>query len=168
MSFVGFGWKLRCRYSRPHTIPKYYWFLWTPSALTLKSVKLWHRERMSFKRCGLSRNKVGLKLEIQLSKSSQTIMHHGEQELILRMPKQSWKTKHYHPSVVKEYGEYRVVQKNSCMFESSRPLSAHWPRQPMHSQSALTEHVSLNLARFFLLDPVHRWKIDIAELWVQF
>ena len=28
--------------------------------------------------------------------------------------------------------------------------------QPMHSQSALTEHVSLNLARFFLLDPVVR------------
>ena len=26
----------------------------------------------------------------------------------------------------------------------------------MHSQSALTEHVSLNLARFFLLDPVYR------------
>ena len=26
---------------------------------------------------------------------------------------------------------------------------------PMHSPSALTEHVSLNLARFFLLDPVY-------------
>ena len=52
---------------------------------------------------------------------------------------------------------YRVVQKNSCMFECSRSLYAHWPRQPMHSQSALTEHVSLNLARFLLLDPVRAW-----------
>ena len=45
---------------------------------------------------------------------------------------------------------YWVMQKNSCMFEFSRPLSAHWPRHPMHSPSALTEHVSLNLARFFV------------------
>ena len=50
---------------------------------------------------------------------------------------------------------YRVVRKNSCMFELSRHLTAHWQRQPMHSPSALTEHMSLNLARFFLLDPVH-------------
>ena len=34
---------------------------------------------------------------------------------------------------------YRVVQKNSCMFEFSRPLSAHRPRQPMHCPSALTD-----------------------------
>ena len=45
--------------------------------------------------------------------------------------------------------QYRVVQKYSCMFEFSCSLSAHWPRQPMHSAPALTEHVSLNLARFF-------------------
>ena len=43
---------------------------------------------------------------------------------------------------------YRFVQKNSCMFECSRLLFAHWPRQPMHSPSALTEHVSPNLAGF--------------------
>ena len=49
---------------------------------------------------------------------------------------------------------YRVVQKNSIMFESSRPLSAQCPRQPMNSPSALTEHVSLNLAGIFLLDLV--------------
>ena len=50
---------------------------------------------------------------------------------------------------------YRVVQKKSCMFEYSRPLSAHWSRQPIHSPSALTEHVSSNLAGIFLLDPVN-------------
>ena len=45
-------------------------------------------------------------------------------------------------------------EKNSCMFEFGRPLSAQWPRQPMHSPSDLREHVSPNLAGFFLLDPV--------------
>ena len=50
---------------------------------------------------------------------------------------------------------YRVVQKNSCMFESSRPLSAHWPRQPTHSPSALTEHVSLSLAEFFFCSTLY-------------
>ena len=49
---------------------------------------------------------------------------------------------------------YRVVQKSSCMFEFSHPLSAHLPGQPMHSPSALTERVSPNLEGFFLLDPV--------------
>ena len=39
--------------------------------------------------------------------------------------------------------------KNSCLFEFSRPHSAQWPRQPMHSPSALTEHVSPNVAGFF-------------------
>ena len=38
------------------------------------------------------------------------------------------------------------------MFEFSHPISAHWSRQPMHSPSAVTEHVSSNLAGFFLLN----------------
>ena len=58
---------------------------------------------------------------------------------------------------------YRVMQKNSCMFESSRPLSAQWARQPMHSPSALTEHLSPNLARVFFARPciaqfLHKWR----------
>ena len=32
---------------------------------------------------------------------------------------------------------------------------------PMHSLSALTEHVSLNLARFFLLDPVGLMHVEV-------
>ena len=47
-----------------------------------------------------------------------------------------------------------VVHKNSRMFEF--PAFLPPTNLPMHSQSALTEHVSLNLAGFFLLDPVQR------------
>ena len=63
---------------------------------------------------------------------------------------------------------YSVVQKNSRMFEFT---AFHPPTNlglPMHSPSALTEHVSLNLARFFLLDPVYRniswkqWSVDFV------
>ena len=50
--------------------------------------------------------------------------------------------------------KYSVVQKNSCMFEFPAFLPPTNLGLPMHSPSALTEHVSLNLARFFLLDPV--------------
>ena len=49
---------------------------------------------------------------------------------------------------------YSVVQKNSCMFEFPASLQPTNLGLPMHSPSALTEHVSLNLARFFLLNPV--------------
>ena len=55
---------------------------------------------------------------------------------------------------------YRVVQKNLIMFESSRPLSAQCPRQPMNSPSALTEHVSLNLARFFFARPCKKYVLE--------
>ena len=51
---------------------------------------------------------------------------------------------------------YRVVQKNSCIFEFSLPTSAHWLRQPMHSPSALTELSSPNLAGTFSYNPVHK------------
>ena len=50
--------------------------------------------------------------------------------------------------------EYSLVQKNSSMFELPAFLPPPNLGLPMHSPSALTEHVSLNLARFFLLDPV--------------
>jgi len=50
---------------------------------------------------------------------------------------------------------YSVVQKNSCMFEFPAFLPPTNLGLPMHSPPALTEHVSLNLARLFLLDPVH-------------
>ena len=49
---------------------------------------------------------------------------------------------------------YRVEQNNSFMFEIPAFLLPSNLGQPMHSPSALTEHVSLNLAGFFLLDPV--------------
>ena len=49
---------------------------------------------------------------------------------------------------------YSVVQKNSCVFEFPAFLPPTNLGLPMHNPSALTEHVSLNLARFFLLDPV--------------
>ena len=45
-------------------------------------------------------------------------------------------------------------KKNSCMFEFPAFLPPVNLGLPMHSPSALTEHVSLILARFFLLDPV--------------
>ena len=44
---------------------------------------------------------------------------------------------------------YSVVQKNSSMFEFPAFLPPTNLGLPMHSPSALTEHVSLNLARFF-------------------
>ena len=44
---------------------------------------------------------------------------------------------------------YSVVQKNSSMFEFPAFLLPTNLGQPMHSPSALTEHVSLNLAWFF-------------------
>ena len=46
---------------------------------------------------------------------------------------------------------YSVVQKNSCIFEFPAFLPPSDLGLPMHSPSAL---VSLNLARFLLLDPV--------------
>ena len=51
---------------------------------------------------------------------------------------------------------YSVVQKISCMFKFPAFLPPTNLGLPMHSPSALTEHVSLNLARWFLLNPVHR------------
>ena len=42
-----------------------------------------------------------------------------------------------------------LCQQNSCMFQFPRPLSAHWPKQPMQSPSARTEQLSPNLAGFF-------------------
>ena len=42
--------------------------------------------------------------------------------------------------------EYSVVQKNSSMFEFAAFLLPTNLGQPMHSPSALTEHVALNLA----------------------
>ena len=50
---------------------------------------------------------------------------------------------------------YGVVQKNVPSFEIPRLISAEQNGQPMHSQLALTEHGSLNLAPLILLDPVH-------------
>ena len=46
-------------------------------------------------------------------------------------------------------------QKNSRMFKFPAFLLPTSVGQPMHSPSALTEQVSLNLAGTFLLDPVH-------------
>ena len=48
---------------------------------------------------------------------------------------------------------YSVVQKNSCMFEFPAFLPPTNLGLPMHSPSALTEHASLNLARFFFARP---------------
>ena len=42
-----------------------------------------------------------------------------------------------------------MMQKNSCMFEFPALLLPTNLGLLMHSQSALTEHMSLNLARFF-------------------
>ena len=52
------------------------------------------------------------------------------------------------------YARYSLVQINSSMFVSPAFLPPTNLGLPMHSPSALTKHVSLNLARFFLLDPV--------------
>ena len=48
---------------------------------------------------------------------------------------------------------YSVVQKNSCLFEFPAYLPPTNVGLPMHSQSALTEHVSLTLARIFFARP---------------
>ena len=48
--------------------------------------------------------------------------------------------------VLNRVGLYSVVQKNSSMFEFAAFLLPTNLGQPMHSPSALTEHVSLNLA----------------------
>ena len=45
--------------------------------------------------------------------------------------------------------KYREEQNKSCMFEFPAFLLPTILKQPMHCQSALTEHVSLNLASFF-------------------
>ena len=65
---------------------------------------------------------------------------------------------------------YSVVQKNSSMFEFAAFLLPTNLGQPMHSPSALTEHVSLNLAWFFLLYAVvftrrmtDDWLVDDTE-----
>ena len=47
---------------------------------------------------------------------------------------------------------YSVVQKIFSPVWNSRLMSAKQNGQPMHSQLALTEHVSLNLAPLILLD----------------
>ena len=53
---------------------------------------------------------------------------------------------------------YSVVQKNCPPVWNCRLISAKQNGQPMHSQLALTEHASLNLAPLILLDPVKvRW-----------
>ena len=57
--------------------------------------------------------------------------------------------------------QYRDVQKNSCMFESLL-LAAHWPRQPMHSTSALTELSSQNLPGTFSHD-LYFWHIFLRQ-----
>ena len=50
---------------------------------------------------------------------------------------------------------YRVVQKNSCILEFFLLTAANWPRQAIHSPSALTELPLPNLAGTFLLYPIH-------------
>ena len=49
--------------------------------------------------------------------------------------------------------KYSEVQKNSCTFEFPAFFLPTNLGLPMHSPSALTDHVSLNLARFLLPDP---------------
>ena len=58
---------------------------------------------------------------------------------------------------------YRVEQKNARMFESSRPLSPHWPRRPMDSRQPWWKGVT-ELSMIFLLDPVYRWCVVIKVL----
>ena len=50
---------------------------------------------------------------------------------------------------MQHYSTHSVVQKNSCMFEFSAFLPPTNLGLPMHISSALTEHLSVNLARFF-------------------
>ena len=59
----------------------------------------------------------------------------------------------YVETIVKTY--YRVVQKNFCIFEFFLLTAANWPRQAIHSPSALTELPLPNLAGTFLLYPIH-------------
>ena len=56
---------------------------------------------------------------------------------------------------------YRVEQNNSCMFESTAFVLPPNLGQPMHCQTALTEHGSLNLAGTFLIDPVEICCFDL-------
>ena len=62
---------------------------------------------------------------------------------------------------------YSVVQKNSSMFEFAAFLLPTNLGQPMHSPSALTEHVALNLAWFFLLYTVlsqsWQWNTTLSD-----
>ena len=60
-----------------------------------------------------------------------------------------------------EWRKYSVVQKNSSMFEFAAFLLPTNIGPPMHSQSALAELPSPNLAPFLLLDPVDTHKIFI-------
>ena len=59
-------------------------------------------------------------------------------------------------SVVGE--KYSVVQKNSCMFEFPAFLPPTYLGQPMDSPTAMTEHVSQNLAGFFSLHAVQVYR----------
>ena len=58
---------------------------------------------------------------------------------------------------------YSVVHKIFPPVWNSRLISAKQNGQPMHSQLALTEHVSLNLAPLILLDPV--FKGFLCSVW---
>ena len=49
------------------------------------------------------------------------------------------------------------MQKNSCLLQFPPILLPTNLGLPLHSPSALTEHVSLNLARFYLLYSVIPW-----------
>ena len=62
---------------------------------------------------------------------------------------------HYLPSSASNHRclMYSVVQKNPCMFEFSASLPPTNLGLPMHSPSALTRHMSLNLAKFFFTRP---------------
>ena len=55
---------------------------------------------------------------------------------------------------------YSVVQKNSCMFEFPAFVPPANLGLPMHSPPALTEHASLNLARFFFARPCIQFSSD--------
>ena len=57
-------------------------------------------------------------------------------------------------NAAQSYCYVQCGEKNSCMFEFPTFLPPTNLGLPMHSPSALKEHVSLNLARFFLLNPV--------------
>ena len=58
---------------------------------------------------------------------------------------------HYLPSSASNHrcSMYSVVQKNPCMFEFPASLPPTNLGLPLHIRSAVMEHVSLNLARFF-------------------